>query len=143
MRSLPRVSRLSPILFLQQSYDAQGNQVYKFRPDPLNPQGGLPPYITEDVSDISDSGPYQAMPTDKMLDASRNDPPYNKNQYPGFDGMNQYIGEEVPIDKMFHEGEKLNVSDQPTDANWGGAGYTKSLVKAGAYKDNEVSLYVD
>ena len=57
--------------------------------------------------------------------------------------MNQYIGEEVPIDKMFHEGENLAVSDQPTDANWGGAGYTRSLVKAGAYKDNEVSLYVD
>ena len=132
-----------PILFLQQSYDAQGNQVYKFRPDPLNPEGGLPPYITEDVSDINDSGPYQQMPTDKMLDASRNDPPYNQNQYPGFDGMNQYIGEEVPIDKMFHEGENLAVSDQPTDANWGGAGYTRSLVKAGAYKDNEVSLYVD
>ena len=58
-------------------YDAQGNQVYKFRLDPLNPKEASP-YITEDVSDINDSA-YQQMPTDKMLDASRNDPIYNQN----------------------------------------------------------------
>ena len=132
-----------PILFLQHSYDVQGNQVYKFRPDPLNPEGGLPSYITEDVSDHNQSAPYQEMPENKMLDASRNDPPYNKNQYPGFDGMNQYIGEDVPIDKMFHEGESSQTSDKATDKNWGGAKYTSDVVKSGYYKDNEVSIYVD
>ena len=132
-----------PILYLQQSYDAQGNEVLTFRPDPLNPQGGLPPYITEDVSDVRKNGPYQKMPDNKLLDASRNDPPYNKNQYPGFDGMNQYIGENVPIDKMFHEDENYAVSDKATDFNWGGQGYTQKMVDSGKYKDNEVSIYVD
>tara|TARA_B110000037_G_C17018197_1_gene464140 strand:+ start:969 stop:1073 length:105 start_codon:yes stop_codon:yes gene_type:complete len=32
---------------------------------------------------------------------------------------------------MFHEGEKLAVSDQATDKNWGGAKYTRVLVKSG------------
>ena len=32
-----------PVLFLQQTLDAQGNSVYKIRPSPTNLQGGLPP----------------------------------------------------------------------------------------------------
>jgi hypothetical protein len=35
-----------PVLFLQQTLDAQGNSVYKIRPSPTNLQGGLPPNTT-------------------------------------------------------------------------------------------------
>jgi len=46
-----------PVLFLQQTLDAQGNSVYKIRPSPTNLQGGLPPNtatshsITNSMSD--------------------------------------------------------------------------------------------
>jgi len=37
---------ICPVLYLQQSYDAQGNKVYKVRPSVTEPQGGLPPSST-------------------------------------------------------------------------------------------------
>jgi len=46
-----------PVLYLQQTLDAQGNSVYKIRPSPTNLQGGLPPNtatshsITNSMSD--------------------------------------------------------------------------------------------
>ena len=30
-----------PVLYVQQSYDAQGNEIFQQRPDPMDPQGGL------------------------------------------------------------------------------------------------------
>ena len=36
----------------------------------------------------------------KLYDAGRDDPPYNKNSYPAFDKMNQYIGLDVPLDQI-------------------------------------------
>ena len=35
-----------PVLYLQQTYDAQGKSVYKVRPSVTEPQGGLPPALT-------------------------------------------------------------------------------------------------
>lgn len=128
-----------PILYLQESYDPQGNTNFQFRPNPFNPEGGLPSYIVDDPqSSQGNVIPYQQPPENLLLDANRNDPPYNKNSYPGFDAWNQYIGETVPIDKMFHEEEKLPVSDMPTDDNWGGPGYSKKVVKSGYYSPNYV-----
>jgi hypothetical protein len=126
-----------PVLYLQESYDAQGNSVLKGRPSPTNLQGGLPDYIIQ--GGLADAVPV--VPTTKLTDASRNDPPYNKNSYPGFDGENQDIGATTPLDKMFHEsGSK--VSDNPMDTNWGGLEYTQSLVDAGHYDDNQVSIAI-
>ena len=60
-----------------------------------------------------------------------NTPNYNKNSYPGFDTMNQYIGVETPLDNMFHEKDKI--SDNPMDKNWGGVGYSQEMVDSGKY----------
>lgn len=76
-----------------------------------------------------------------LLDANHDDNPYNINSYPGFDGNNQYIGLDTPLDKMFNQ-EKGGVSPNQMDPNWGGAKFTDALVKSGYYKDNEVSVYV-
>jgi hypothetical protein len=35
-----------PVLYVQNTYDAQGNRVYKMRPSICEPQGGLPPSAT-------------------------------------------------------------------------------------------------
>lgn len=125
-----------PVLFLQHSYDAQGKPVYTMRPSPTDLQGGLPT-----IGSIpSDDG---LPPLTQLIDASRDDPPYNEKSYPGFDPQNLYQGDYTPLDKMFSEQETDKaVSTNPMDTNWGGIKYTRDVVKSGYYADNEVSVYV-
>lgn len=77
-----------PVLYLQEVYDTQGKRVYKSRPSPENPQSGLP-----DAFPIEDT---------KLLDAGRDDPPFNKNSYPAYDQQSQYIGLKTPLDNMYN-----------------------------------------
>lgn len=120
---------ICPILYVQESYDAQGNKVFKARPSPTNLQGGLPDMQMNPTGET------------KLFDAGRDDPPYNTNSLPGFDPQNQYIGLETPLDKMFNEA-KGGISPNPMDPNWGGANYTQSLIDKGYYKGNEVAIAV-
>lgn len=115
-----------PILFLQESYDAQGNPVYNARPSPTNLQGGLP------------SRALGTQPITKLFDASRDDPPYNKNSFPGFDGEDQYIGLNTPLDQLYNDNTS-RLSPNPMDPNWGGETYTRNLVESGYYANNEVT----
>ena len=143
-----------PVLFLQETYDAQGNRVYKSRPSVSEPQGGLPPSAAAPVGVASQVPPLMesalepvgenAYPNPTLLvDATRNDPPYNKNSYPAYDQTSYYIGTTTPLDGMNMKQEAANISPDAMDPNWGGAAYTEELVKQGYYKGNEVSLYVD
>lgn len=143
-----------PVLYLQQTFDAQGNPVYKVRPSVSEPQGGLPPSINMPPGIASSSGNVimesslgtpnaLAYPNPTLLvDAGRNDPPYNKNSFPAFDQSSYYIGTTTPLDAMNIQQEKQSVSPDPMDPNWGGAKYTQSLVDKGYYKGNEVSIAV-
>ena len=140
-----------PILFLQKSYDTQGEEGYAIRPDPTDLQGGLPtrtlnygptPKPVEMPTPLELSiGELKLPPETKLSDASRSDPPFNVNSYPGFDQQNQEIGLNTPLDKMFHENPS-GVSPNPMDTNWGGHKYTQNLVNNGYYKDNEVSIRI-
>jgi hypothetical protein len=137
-----------PVLYLQRSYDTQGNETYAIRPSPTDPQGGLQPVITygpseqnKDIPPEISLGAQTLPPETKLFDANRNDPPYNYDSYPGFDQQNQYIGLNTPLDKMFNENPG-GVSPNPMNTNWGGAGYTQDLVDRGYYKDNEIAIYV-
>jgi hypothetical protein len=139
-----------PVLYLQETYDAQGNPVYKARPSVSEPQAGLPPSIASSSGDIiseSSLGDPNALaypnpvPT-LLVDATRNDPPYNKNSYPSYDESSYYVGTTTPLDAMDTIQEKSGVSPNPMDPNWGGSEYTQDLVDKGYYKDNEVSLYI-
>ena len=122
-----------PVLFLQHSYDAQGEPTYKVRPSPFDLGGGLPEEIPQGLS---------KPPENKLIDAGRNDPPYNTGDFPAFDAMNQYIGEEVPLDKMFHAQQKPGqLSDNAMDTNWGGPMYSEQEVEKGKYSDNEVYIW--
>ena len=78
-----------PILYLQKSYDAQNDAVYHIKPPPLH-----------------------------LVDASRNDPPYNKNSYPGIDTMNQNIGDTTMLDEYHTIGETQTISKNAMDPNW-------------------------
>ena len=123
-----------PVLYLQSSYDAQGNAVYKVRPDILEPQAGLPPAVHDE---------HLPLPNPTLLvDSTRNDPPYNKGSYPSHDQTSYYVGTTTPLDMMNVAQENAAISPDPMDPNWGGAAYTQRLVDAGYYKDNEVSIRV-
>lgn len=114
-----------PVLFLQYSYDAQGNPVYKMRPSPVDLQGGL-----------SANVPYSPAPAAlvQMMDASRDNPPFNNKMYDGFDPLNFNMGDYTAHDAAFREKElTMKYSDNPMDSNWGGRQYTESVVASGAY----------
>jgi hypothetical protein len=137
---------LCPILYLQHAYDAQGEPVYKVRPSPTNMQGGQPDYY---ITQASLSMPPVPIPINRpnIMPAPANVPIQGvcsqtgallNTNYPGYDEQNQTIGLITPLDKMFHQ--TVGVSPNPMDDNWGGVEYTENLVRAGRYKDNEITM---
>lgn len=123
---------ICPVLYLQRSYDAQGSSTYKIRPSVTDPQGGLP----------SVSSRFNPNQQTLLVDASRNDKPFNENSYPGYDTSSYYVGAVTPLDKMNEKQENLLYSPDAMDPNWGGPEYTKSLIDKGFYKGNTVDIYV-
>ena len=121
-----------PVLYVQNIYDAQGNRVYKVRPSVTELQGGLPPTTPVPLP----------LKFTNLVDATRNDQPYNKNGYPAFDQSSYYVGAITPLDMIKNSEANMLYSDNAMDPNWGGAGYTQALTDAGYYKDNEVNIYV-
>lgn len=142
-----------PVLYLQETYDAQGNRVYKTRPSVTEPQYGLPPSTEAPIGIASQVTPMmetslepvgeEAYPNPtKLVDATRNDPPYNQGSYPAYDQTSYYIGTTTPLDKMNTQQEAAKISPDPMDPNWGGSDYTQKLVDQGYYKDNNVSIAI-
>jgi hypothetical protein len=137
-----------PVLYLQETYDAQGNRVYKVRPSISEPQAGLPPSIASSsgkmIMETSLGTPDSlAYPNPiPLVDATRNDPPYNQGSYPAYDQTDYYIGTTTPLDMMDVKQEQAPVSPNPMDPNWGGSEYTQELVEKGYYKENEVQISI-
>jgi hypothetical protein len=141
-----------PVLYLQATYDAQGNRVYKARPSVTELQAGLPPSTLPPMGIASSEPPIleSSLASDQVLypnptllvDAAHNDPPYNWKGYPGHDQTSYYVGTTTPLDMMDVKQEQAPVSPNPMDPNWGGSAYTQSLVDKGYYKQNEVAIYI-
>lgn len=124
-----------PVLYVQNTYDAQGERVYKVRPSVTELEGGLPPTTPVPL-------PLKFTP---LVDATRSDAPYNLGSYPGFDQSSYYVGSITPLDKMDqikNSNYNMLYSDNPMDPNWGGQKYTQALVDAGYYKGNEVDIKI-
>ena len=122
-----------PVLYLQQSYDIQGKLVYNKRNSPFIKEGGSPIISGLNLTNTNNKS--------LLLDSTRNNPPYNKNQYPGFDPQDQNVGLDTPLDNMFHQNIG-GISPNPTDDNWGGTQYTEDLVKQGVYKEDNVKIMI-
>jgi hypothetical protein len=120
-----------PVLYLQKENDTQGKDVYRVRPSPFDQQGGLPP--TQMITQTDPSNPI------KILDATRDNPPYNKDNYNGFDPLGLHIGQYTEIDKIHDSTSHYRMSDNPMDPNWGGVLYTYQAVDSGKYEDREVT----
>jgi len=98
-----------PVLFLQQSFDAQNELTLT-----------------------------QEKPPDLLVDASRGNPPYNTNSYPAMDPKNQALGKTTVLDVYGEVGTTQEQSPSPMDPNWGGAEYSMAAVNAGNYEGDEV-----
>jgi hypothetical protein len=128
-----------PVLYLQRSYDTQGNSGYKVRPSVIEPKGGLP--VSSPTQSITPEQSNSSNDT-LLVDATHNDHPYNINSYPGFDQSSYYVGTKTPLDKMNEKAENMLYSPDAMDPNWGGPEYTQSLIDKGYYKGDNVSIYV-
>lgn len=106
-----------PVLYLQQNFDAQGNRVYKVRPDVGELQGGIP--------SSSNTNEETAYHDTSQLEEITDDSQYQKSMM-------------APSDQILQEIQAGPISPDPMDPNWGGAEYTQSLVDKGYYKENEV-----
>ena len=111
-----------PILYYEQTYNTQNERGYRLLNDPLNPSAGLP------------SSPYapQKAPTQLLTDSNRDDPPFNQNNYAGFDKNNQYIGIKTPLDNVQLQTNKGSLS--ATDANWCGGNCTQKAIDSGKFE---------
>ena len=121
-----------PVLFLQQESNAQGDDVYRMRPDIFNPQPGLLQNMP--------TPPNQPPKVVPVIDASRESRLYNKNNYAGFDPYGLQVGQYSVLDKLHDSTEAGPLSDNPMDPNWGGVVYTQQKVDTGKYADNEVMV---
>ena len=113
-----------PVLYLQQTYDAQGKTVYKVRPSVSEPQAGLPPSVASSKGAMIMETP----PDDDAIQAEE------RPAYP-----TPIIGDAKYNSKNNSKSDTV-LSPDPMDPNWGGVDYTQSLIDKGYYKGNEVSF---
>ena len=112
-----------PVLYFQETYDAQNNKGYRMLPDLVEKQGGLPSNMI-----------IRRANEQPLFDANRDDMPFNKNSYPAFDSQDQYIGAYTPLDKIFRSNEP--VSANAMDTNWGGEKFSEKRVLKGDFNED-------
>lgn len=121
-----------PVLFLDTTFDAQNNEVYKVTSNPFS----QPEVVLQ--TDLARPGDGFITP---LMNANRspNLAPYNQGSMipADFDPNNQYIGLMTPLDKMFVS--KNNTSPNPMDPNWGGHSFTQSKIENGLYSGDFVT----
>lgn len=115
-----------PILHYQQTYDTQNNLGYKNVPE-----------ITGVMKDRSNA--VKSSKDQPLYDANHDDGNYNKNSYPGFDGEDQYVGANTPLDKIFESDKEISANAM--DSNWGGIEYSEDMIEKGVFKENTRSIH--
>ena len=106
-----------PVLYFQETYDTQNQKGYRLLVNPMEPNAGI-------------SSVFKQKKPDKvkrlLTDANRDDPPYNQNQFAGFDPEDQNVGVETPLDNITH-------TENPMDPKWGGHKVTHNAIKSGKF----------
>lgn len=125
-----------PVLYVQNTYDAQGNRVYKVRPSVLDLKGGLPPSTTSTSSTTaqtntnlinSNVSPQKVISISQgggeIIDFSKQNIPYPNSLAPI----------QIP--------EFKTLDDDPMNINWGGEQHTEKSIAQGKYAGSEVLFY--
>ena len=119
-----------PVLYVQNSYNAQGEREYKIRPSVTDLQGGLPPSVI--------SSPKRAQYVIKPSSHPNAKINVNIDDSMLYTNDNDNESDAYPSDSA-----KSGISPNPMDPNWGGDKYTQGLVDAGYYADNEISIAIN
>lgn len=109
-----------PVLYFNEMQDAQGNTKFRMLNDPLDPQAGLPSYKQLTATEVP------------LYDSNMDHPPYNQNNYHGFDPTNQNAGRYTSLDKAFYTNKKGKSADA-MKMNWAGAESARRMVRSGKY----------
>jgi hypothetical protein len=112
---------ICPILFLQKTYDAQGQTVFTMRPSVNDQMGGLQPSIMASDGTVVRSTLGEESFAYAYLPEVLHKTPYD-------------IHNSAEIDYTV-DGK----SPHATDPNWGGIEFSDKLIELGFYKDNVVS----
>jgi hypothetical protein len=150
-----------PVLYLQKTMNAQGEDVYKVRSTPEDPMGGVPPPPPASSS----SPPTSSYSTDSSL--LQSSPSSNQDIY--MDNLTQSIADNLSVNQIQNinrlEMTKSVLSKAPVccptqmDAikpvevdgktadpmtpNWGGPTFSQNLINQGYYAGNEVAIRVN
>jgi len=122
-----------PVLYLQQTFDAQGNRVFKVRPSVSELHGGIPSSISSDSPNQNNVSP-STLGTPNTLAYPDTNIEITNTQY--------HETSIAPCDQFIKEQGTLPISPDPMDPNWGGADYTRCLVENGYYTGNEITKNV-
>jgi len=74
-----------------------------------------------------------------VIDSSNDNPPYNQDQYQGFDPLGLHIGRITELDIIHNSTANEEISDNAMDPNWGGALHTERMIQIGKYDDRKVA----
>ena len=74
----------------------------------------------------------------RLVDGSRDHPPFNQNQFAGFDPQGFNVGQFTELDRIHNSTANASISDNPMDTNWGGTLFSREAVESGKYADREV-----
>jgi hypothetical protein len=124
-----------PVLYIQEENNAQGNDIYKMYSDPFQIQSGI---MNMPLSNTMESMDSEIKPI-VILDANRDNYPYNANNYPGFDPSGLNVGEFTTVDAVHNSTQYEKKNDNAMDTNWQGVIKSRESVATGKYIDNEVN----
>ena len=123
-----------PMLYLQQENNAQGKDVFVMHTS----HDEISNIIPTSIRNTENSLYGKVEQFENVIDAGRDNPPYNANNYPSFDPYGLYIGKHTNLDEIHYSTEKEAVSDNPMDTNWGGIKHTEQSINSGKYEENNV-----
>lgn len=116
-----------PVLFLEKSFDTQGNETYRMKNSLNGSLDGVDQYPS--VPKVSHRPKVSSPMIDPIPEYE-----YKFEPTPGFDPLGLDIGIPNRIDNKFNQKEMLDKSDNPLDSNFAGPRYAYNKVKSGAYE---------
>ena len=122
-----------PVLYLQHSYNTQGESVYKVRPSPTDLQGGLPTMIPKNMTTSTASS--------VVTPGTNVKPRKSTTRTSSHIGIGP-VPEDGPTPTGPSKADGLLFSPDAMDDNWGGPNYTDELINEGYYQGNQVDIYI-
>lgn len=139
-----------PVLYIQRTMGAQGDDVYKVRATPEDPQGGTPPPQSTNLPASANfpQTPYdQKMYMDNLAQSLANNLSVSQAKNVDKLELTKSVLAETPngcptnIDNIKPLEVKGRTADPMTD-NWGGPKFSQELIDQGYYVGNEVMMAV-